>query len=338
MPAKRPTSLRLGYFGNVTHAQAVFGDHSGEFAKAVAPASFTTKVFNAGPSLVEALFAGEIDMGYVGPGPAISAFEKSRGEKIRVLAGASANGVLIVARKDSGISTLADLKGRKVATPQQGNTQDISAKHYLLKVLGQADTDNVIAIANAEQAGDDAARPDRRGLGGRALGIGAGAAGRGEGDRRGEGPLAQQGTDAGGGHHDARVPQGAPRSGGEAARGSLLVDGAPVGRSTEACGSIRRGVFALNGKKLPAGVLEESLKHVKFTNDPLEETLAAMARWSYELGFARQEPKLEGLVDLSVLKKGARHVSCEWSVVSCRSLVLWSVATDKWTRDPTTDH
>src|SRR5687767_2749425 len=76
--------VRLGYFANVTHAQAVLGVHSGDYAKAVAPAKLSTKVFNAGPSLIEAVFAGEIDVGYVGPGPAINAHVKSRGGAIRV--------------------------------------------------------------------------------------------------------------------------------------------------------------------------------------------------------------------------------------------------------------
>jgi NitT/TauT family transport system substrate-binding protein len=123
--------VRLGYFANVTHAQAVLGVANGDFQRAIAPAKLSPKVFNAGPSLIEALFAGEIDIGYVGPGPAINAHAKSRGTGIRVIAGAAANGVLIVARKDSGIDSLSQLVGKKIATPQIGNTQDISAKHYL---------------------------------------------------------------------------------------------------------------------------------------------------------------------------------------------------------------
>src|SRR5690349_24033394 len=87
--------VRIGYFANLTHAQAVLGVSSGEFASAIAPAKLTPRVFNAGPSLVEALFAGEIDIGYVGPGPVLSAYSKSHGQAIRVIAGAAANGVVI---------------------------------------------------------------------------------------------------------------------------------------------------------------------------------------------------------------------------------------------------
>src|SRR5215207_1041712 len=70
-----PAEVRLGYFGNVTHAQAALGVASGDFANAVAPSKFSTKVFNAGPSLIEALLSNNIDIGYVGPGPALSGHE-----------------------------------------------------------------------------------------------------------------------------------------------------------------------------------------------------------------------------------------------------------------------
>ena len=113
-----PAEVRIGYFGNLTHAQAILGVSSGEFARAVQPSVLKPKVFNAGPGLIEALLAGEIDIGYVGPGPTINAHIKSRGEKVRVVAGAAANGVLIVARKGSNIHTFADLAGKVIATPQ----------------------------------------------------------------------------------------------------------------------------------------------------------------------------------------------------------------------------
>src|SRR5258706_5122464 len=118
--------VRIGYFANLSHAQAVLGVSSGEFAGALAPAKLTTKVFNAGPTLIEALFAGEIDIGYVGPGPALAAHTRSKGDGIRVIAGTAANGVGIVARAGSGIEKVADLKGKRVGTPQHGNTQDIA--------------------------------------------------------------------------------------------------------------------------------------------------------------------------------------------------------------------
>src|SRR6476659_8560115 len=82
-----PQQVRLGYFANLTHAQAVLGVSSGDFSSAIAPATLTTKVFNAGPSLIEALLAGEIDVAYVGPGPALNAQSVTHGQGIRVVAG-----------------------------------------------------------------------------------------------------------------------------------------------------------------------------------------------------------------------------------------------------------
>src|SRR5258708_762279 len=95
-PGPSAGPVRIGYFANLSHAQAVLGVASGDFERAVAPGKLETKVFNAGPSLIEALFAGEIDIGYVGPGPTISAHARSGGKGIRVIAGAAANGVVDV--------------------------------------------------------------------------------------------------------------------------------------------------------------------------------------------------------------------------------------------------
>src|SRR5262249_7874708 len=85
-----PAEVRIGSLANPTPAQAVLGDSTGEFASAVAPSKVTPRLFNAGPSLIEALFAGEIDVGYVGPGPVLAAHQRSHGEAIRVIAGAAA--------------------------------------------------------------------------------------------------------------------------------------------------------------------------------------------------------------------------------------------------------
>jgi NitT/TauT family transport system substrate-binding protein len=141
----------LGYFANVTHAQAVLGVASGDFQNALGETKLTPKVFNAGPDLIQALNAGAIDIAYIGPGPVIIAQANSGGRALRVVSGAAANGVCIVARDGSGISSLKDLVGKKIATPQHNNTQDVACRHYLTTVLGQTDTDNVLPIANLQQ-------------------------------------------------------------------------------------------------------------------------------------------------------------------------------------------
>ena len=99
--------LRLGYFPNVTHATAVYGDAAGTFAKALGDTKLTTQQFNAGPSAVEALFGGALDATYIGPNPAINAFVKSQGDAIRIIAGATSGGASLVVRP--GIDSAEDL-------------------------------------------------------------------------------------------------------------------------------------------------------------------------------------------------------------------------------------
>ena len=126
--------LRLGYFANVTHAPAVIGVHQGlisEALKAAGTNSLTTQVFNAGPAEIEALNAGAIDAAYVGPNPAINSFAQSKGQSLVVVAGVAAGGAQLVVRP--GIDSAADLKGKTLATPQLGNTQDVALRAWLAK-------------------------------------------------------------------------------------------------------------------------------------------------------------------------------------------------------------
>lgn len=123
--------VRVGLFPNITHAQALVGKNNGKFQELVGAANkISWKQFNAGSAEVEAFLAGEIDLGYIGPGPAINGFIKSKGD-IVVIAGVSNNGAILVAGKDSGITSVKDLKGKKVAIPQFGNTQDLSLRAIL---------------------------------------------------------------------------------------------------------------------------------------------------------------------------------------------------------------
>jgi NitT/TauT family transport system substrate-binding protein len=121
------TTLRLGYFANVTHAGAVYGVKSGRYQSALGATTLKTQTFNAGPAAIEALFAGAIDATYVGPGPAVNAFIKSKGAVV-VVAGATSGGASLVVRP--GI-TEKDLRGKRLADPQVGGTQDIALRTYL---------------------------------------------------------------------------------------------------------------------------------------------------------------------------------------------------------------
>ena len=300
-----PAEVRIGYFANLTHAQAVLGVASKEFENAVAPSKVSTKVFNAGPSLIEALFAGEIDVGYVGPGPALNAHAKSRGRGIRVVAGAASNGVLIVARKDSGIAALADLKGKRVATPQLANTQDIAARHYLTRQLGQDDHNNVIPVPNAEQAAmmansqvDAAWAPEPW-----ASFLVAQAGARVIGQEMDLWPQKNFAITV-----VVTTPEFLQKHP-QALEKLLGVHQAWTKRLSEEpqkyTPQLKAALFDLTKKQLPPGVVESALKNTTFTNDPLPHTFATMADWAYDLGpmFAKDRTEVGGLIDTSILQK-----------------------------------
>lgn len=151
--ATAPVTVHLGYFPNITHAIALVGVAQGSFQKALGSDKLdASKTFNAGPALIEALLAGDIDIGYVGPNPAINGYVKSHGEALRIIAGASSGGALFIVRPDAHIQSPADLNGKKLATPQKGGTQDISLRHYLqqhgLKTSDQGGSVQIIPTDN----------------------------------------------------------------------------------------------------------------------------------------------------------------------------------------------
>ena len=298
-----PTQVRLGYFANLTHAQAVLGVSSGEFASAIAPANLKTQVFNAGPSLIEALLAGEIDVAYVGPGPALNAQSVTHGQGIRVVAGAAANGVVIVAREGSNIKSLEDLKGRKLATPQQGNTQDIAARHYLQAVLKQPNLKNVLPVTNAEQVGlmtrgeiDASWAPEPWG----SLLISQTKANL-IAEEKDLWPEKQMAITVVVTTPDflAKHP--------DVLEKILLVHRQWTQRLNDDPAKydpqLDQALFGLTNKRLPKGTLSSALGRVKFTDDPGETTFRTLAQWSYDLGFAKQKPDLTGLFDTTILRK-----------------------------------
>lgn len=126
--------VRLGFFPNITHSQALVGVAKGDFQKALGEGvKLEAKAFNAGPLAIEAIFASQIDIAYIGPNPAINGYIKSRGKALKIIAGATSGGAVFVVRKDSGIKSAKDLKGKKFASPQLGNTQDVALRSYLRK-------------------------------------------------------------------------------------------------------------------------------------------------------------------------------------------------------------
>jgi NitT/TauT family transport system substrate-binding protein len=122
-------TLRLGYFPNITHATALVGVDDGIFARQLGATRLETFTFNAGPAAIEALLSGSLDASYVGPNPAINAYVKSRGEAVRIVAGATSGGAFLVVRPE--INSAADLRGKQVASPQLGGTQDVALRTWL---------------------------------------------------------------------------------------------------------------------------------------------------------------------------------------------------------------
>lgn len=129
-PAAAKSTLNLGFFPNLTHAPALVGLQEGYYAKALGSAVTVRQLaFNAGPAELSALLAGSVDIAFIGPSPTITGYEQSKGAALKVIAGACSGGAGLVVAK--GITSVAQLKGKKVGSPQLGNTQDVALRYYL---------------------------------------------------------------------------------------------------------------------------------------------------------------------------------------------------------------
>jgi NitT/TauT family transport system substrate-binding protein len=163
VPAKGAENavLRVGHFPNITHAQALVAHNlsrqgKGWFEERLGPGTkIEWFVYNAGPSAMEAIFARSIDLTYVGPGPALNAYTKSNSAEVRLIAGAANGGAALVVQPDQNLKTPADFRGKKIATPQLGNTQDISCRAWLtaggLKITQLGGDAQVLPTQNPDQ-------------------------------------------------------------------------------------------------------------------------------------------------------------------------------------------
>ena len=157
------TRIRVGHFPNITHAQGVIAhalsrQGKGWFEQRLgADTKIEWFVYNAGPSAMEAIFAKSIDLTYVGSGPALNAYTKSNGQEIRLIAGATNGGSGLVVQPDQNLNAAVDFRGKKIATPQLGNTQDISCRAWLseggLKITQLGGDAQVIPTQNPDQLG-----------------------------------------------------------------------------------------------------------------------------------------------------------------------------------------
>jgi NitT/TauT family transport system substrate-binding protein len=158
-PAGPLTKIRFGHFPNVTHVQGLVAQQlsrrgEGWFEKRLG-VEIEWFIYNAGPSATEAIFAGALDVTYIGPSPTLNAYAKSKGSEMRVLAGAANGGNALVVRADSDITAPEHFRGRKIASPQLGNTQDVQLRAWLgehgIKVTLTGGDASVVPTENSNQ-------------------------------------------------------------------------------------------------------------------------------------------------------------------------------------------
>lgn len=307
-----PVVIRAAHFPNITHAQPMIARSNGWFEKALAPgARVEWKMFNAGPSAIEALFAGEIDLAYIGPNPAIAGYVRSQGQALRVVAGATSGGAALVIRAGSGISKPQDFHGKRVASPQLGNTQDVALRSWLasqgLKLREKGGDVMVLPIANPDQLTlfvrkqiDAAWAPEPW-----ASRLIREANGRLFLDERELWPGGQFVT----AHiivstkflrqHRALVKKWL------AAHVELTewIKKNPA----EAKKILNQQLKAQTGKALPLQILDDAFSRLEFTYDPVRASLLTSAQWAFEAGLlGRERPNLNGIYDLTVLNEVLR--------------------------------
>ena len=298
--------LRLGYFPNLTHATALVGVANGIFAKDLGPnVTLQTKTFNAGPAAIEAMFANSLDITYVGPNPAINAFQKSNGQAVRLIAGATSGGAGLVVKPT--INSAADLKGKKVASPQLGNTQDVALRKWLktqglnttpegggdVQVLPQENSQTLDTFKAGQIDGAWVPEPWTSRL---------------EIDGKGK-LLVNEGTLWGGGKFLTTTV---------IVRTAFLKDHPDVVKNflkghveatdfvnqnpTEAQQAANQAITQLTGKGLSSAVITSAWKNLTFTWDPLASTLRQEADDAKTVGLL-QNTNLKGLVDVAVLNQ-----------------------------------
>jgi NitT/TauT family transport system substrate-binding protein len=301
--------IRVGAFPNITHPQAMVGKANGWFDKAMgSQVKIDWKSFNAGPSAIEALFAGAIDMTYVGPNPAINGYVRSNGEALRIVAGATSGGAALVVRNDSGIQKPQDFHGKRIASPQMGNTQDVALRAWLksngLKTNDKGGDVQVIPIANPDQLTlflkkelDGAWAPEPW-----ASRLIREANGRLFLDERTLWPNGQFIT-----AHlivSSKFLKEHPDLVKKWLAAHVELTDWINGHKDEAKQLLNQQISKETGKALSADVLNDSFGRLQVTYDPLKSSLLNAAKSAFEAGFlGRQMPDLSGLYDLALLNQ-----------------------------------
>ncbi len=297
--------LRLGYFANVTHAAALIGVQQGYFADELGDGTeLTAQVFNAGPDEVEALFAGALDVAYIGPSPTINAYGQSDGDAIRIIAGAASGGAQLVVRE--GIESPADLRGATFASPQLGNTQDVALRTWLtdqgLDNSVEGDGDVTIAptlnsdIPNLFQSGelDGAWVPEPY-----ASTLVLDAGGQVLVNERDLWPEGQFVTT----HLIVRTEflEQYPETVDALLRAHVESVEFATGDPAGAKAAVNTALEAAGGRELAAPVLDRAWSELTVTYDPIASALAQSAQNGVAAGTTEEEVDLDGIYDLRPL-------------------------------------
>jgi NitT/TauT family transport system substrate-binding protein len=298
-------TLRLGYFPNLTHAPAIYGVDQGIFAdKLGGGVKLETSTFSSGTTASEALLSGALDITYIGPNPAINIFVKSKGEAIRIISGVTSGGAALVVTKD--ITTVEQLRGKKIATPSKGNTQDVALRYYL-KEHGMATT--------LEGGGDVEVRPQEN-----SITVDAFKSGAIDGAWVPE-PVASR-LVANGGH--VLVDEASLWPGGAFVTTHIVVRTEYLKKNPEIVKRFLQANLAaidalnadpekgrevtnnaygkLTGKPLADGVAAAAWKKLTFTVDPVASSLFVSAEHATDVGLLK-DPDLHGIYDLTLLNE-----------------------------------
>ncbi len=301
--AAEPKELRLGYFPNLTHAQAIYARATGAFEKIGIKITWTA--FNAGPTAIESLFTDAVDATFIGPSPTINGYVKSKGEKFVVIAGAASGGAGMVVRKDSGITSDKDFNGKVIATPQLGNTQDVAARVWFAehgyKLSERGGTVSLVPLSNADQLTMFRKKQI-------------------DGAWTIEPWMSRLEVEGGGQvflEESTLWPEGRYTSTHLVVNKAYLADHPDVMRNllaalvevtltinsnkTAAIPILNEQLKKETGKPLKQEVIEKAMNRVEFTWDPISSSLKKSAASTHEIRLLREEPQLHGLYSLKLL-------------------------------------
>jgi NitT/TauT family transport system substrate-binding protein len=305
--SSEPVTLRLGYFPNITHATALVGVGKGIFKEHLAPnVTLETSTFNSGTEASEALFADAIDMTYIGPNPAINAYAKSHGDAVRVISGATSGGAFLVVKPD--IEGPADLKGKKLASPSLGNTQDVALRSWLKENGLSADEAGGGDVSIAPQENSQTLQTFI------------------SGDIQGAWvpePWATRLVQEGGGKVlvDERDlwPQGKyvtthvmvatkfledhPDVVKQFLEGQVAANDWVNQNSAEAQKVANEEIGKITGKPLKDAVIAAAWPNLTFTDDPIATSLITSAKDAVDIGLLKPVDNLEGIYDLTLLNQ-----------------------------------